>query len=53
MLPPEIFQYDLRGEMKAAYKTLYNYELTEEDIDGILWIAMQGDATNYAQFKAQ
>ena len=53
LLHPEVFQYDLRGEMKKAYKTLYNYDLTDEDIDGILWLAMQSDATNYAQFKAR
>ncbi|WP_159949581.1 ABC transporter substrate-binding protein [Rhizobium sp. 18065] len=53
LMHPDIFQYDLRGEMKTAYKTLYNYDLTDEDIDGILWIGMQGDATDYAQFKAK
>lgn len=51
LLHPDIFQYDLRGEMRQAYKTLYDYDLTDEDIDGILWVGMQGDATNYAQFK--
>lgn len=53
LLHPEIFSYDLRGEMKKAYKMLYNYELTEADIDGILWMDMQGATTNYAQFKAK
>jgi len=52
LLHPEIFNYDLRAEMKKAYKTIYDYELTDEDIDGILWTEMQGDAPNYAQFKA-
>ena len=53
ILHPEVFQYDLRGEMKKAYKTLYNYDLTDADIDGILWMGMQGDATNYAQFASK
>lgn len=53
LLHPGIFQYDLRGEMKKAYRTLYNYDLSEEDIDAILWVGMQGEATNYAQFKAK
>jgi len=53
LLHPELFNYDLRAEMKKAYKTIYNYELTDEDIDGILWVEMQGNATNYAQFKAR
>ncbi|QEE43536.1 ABC transporter substrate-binding protein (plasmid) [Rhizobium sp. WL3] len=53
LIHPDIFQYDLRGEMRQAYKMLYNYDLTGEDIDSILWVGMQGDATNYAQFKAK
>lgn len=53
LLHPDVFAYDLRAEMKTAYKTLYNYDLNDADIDGILWTDMQGDATNYAQFKAQ
>lgn len=53
LLHPDVFAYDLRAEMKTAYKTLYNYELNDADIDGILWTDMQGDATNYAQFKAK
>ena len=46
-------QVDIAAEMKTAYKTLYNYDLNDADIDGILWTDMQGDATNYAQFKAK
>jgi len=53
LLHPDVFAYDLRAEMKKAYKALYNYDLGEDDIDGILWTQMQGDATNYAQFKAK
>jgi iron complex transport system substrate-binding protein len=53
LLQPEVFHYDLRAEMKQAYKTLYSYDLADADIDGVLWTAKQGDATGYAQFKAQ
>lgn len=53
LLHPEIYQYDLRGEMKKAYKTLYNYDLTDADIDAILWLEKQGETANYAQFKAK
>jgi iron complex transport system substrate-binding protein len=53
LLHPDVFKYDLRSEMKTAYKSLYNYELGEDEIDGILWTKMQADATNYAQFKAK
>ena len=50
LLHPDVFQYDLRGEMSKAYKMLYNYELSDADIDGILWTEMQGGEANYAQF---
>lgn len=52
LLHPDVFHYDLRAEMKQAYRSLYNYDLAEADIDNILWIARQGDAPGYAQFKA-
>lgn len=53
LLHPELFDYDLRAEMTKAYKTLYNYQLTEADIDGIIWTAQQGDSLGYDQFAAQ
>lgn len=53
LLHPEVFDYDLRAEMKEAYRTLYDYDLTEADIDGILNMDMQGDAPNYARFRAK
>ncbi|MFB9949153.1 ABC transporter substrate-binding protein [Rhizobium puerariae] len=53
LIQPDVFKYDVRAEMKTAYRTLYNYELTDADIDGILWTAEQGGAANYAQFKAK
>ncbi|MEI1247882.1 ABC transporter substrate-binding protein [Rhizobium aouanii] len=53
LLHPEIFKYDLRAEMKTAYKTLYNYDLTDGDIDNILWLKEQGAAADYAQFEAK
>lgn len=52
LLHPEVFSYDLRAEMKTAYQKLYNYEPTDADIDGILWMDKQGDAAGYDQFKA-
>jgi len=53
VVQPDVFNYDLRAEMKTYYKMLYNYELTDADIDGILWVKEQGSAANYAQFKAK
>ncbi len=49
---PDLFHFDLRGEMKTAYQTLYNYKLSDADIDGILWMDKQGTAAGYDQFKA-
>lgn len=53
LLHPELFDYDLRAEMRDAYKVLYNYELSDADIDGILWTGFQGDAAGYDQFAAR
>lgn len=53
LVHPELFNFDLRSEMKTAYQTLYNYQLTDADIDGILWMDKQGTATGYDRFKAK
>ena len=52
LLHPDVFDYDLRAEMKTAYRSLYNYTPTDADIDAILWMSQQGDAAGYDQFKA-
>lgn len=49
---PDVFDYDLRAEMEKAYHTIYNYQLSDADIDSILWMNMQSDATNYDRFQA-
>lgn len=53
LLHPDLFDYDLRAEMRAAYRVLYDHELTDADIDEILWMDMQGGQANYARFAAQ
>ncbi len=53
LVHPELFDFDLRAEMKSAYEALYDYELSEADIDSILWMDMQGDAANYDTLKAE
>ncbi len=53
LVQPDVFDYDLRAEMKSAYETIYGYQLSEADIDGVLWMDMQGDAAGYDRFKAQ
>jgi iron complex transport system substrate-binding protein len=52
LLHPDLFDFDLRAEMRDAYKVLYNYDLTDEDIDGIIWTGFQGDGFGYDQFAA-
>ncbi|TVQ95215.1 MAG: ABC transporter substrate-binding protein [Chromatiaceae bacterium] len=52
LLHPDRFDYDLRAEMRAAYRTLYDHELSDADIDEILWMDMQGVAPGYARFAA-
>ncbi|MET3599710.1 ABC transporter substrate-binding protein [Martelella mangrovi] len=53
ILHPDVFDYDLRAEMKDAYAKIYDYDLSEEDIDGILWTDLNEGAANYDQFKAK
>ena len=53
LLHPDLFDFDLRAEMRDAYRVLYDYELTDADIDGIIWTAFQGDAFGYDQFAAR
>jgi len=53
LLHPERFDLDLRAEMRSAYRALYGHELTSAEIDEILRIASQGEAANYAAFRAR
>jgi iron complex transport system substrate-binding protein len=52
LLHPGVFDYDLRAEMKDFYRWVYGYDLTEEDIDAILRMALNRDSANYGQFAA-
>jgi iron complex transport system substrate-binding protein len=36
LLYPDVFDYDMREEVKEFYDKFYHYELTEEEIDEIL-----------------
>jgi iron complex transport system substrate-binding protein len=53
LLHPEIFDFDLRSEMRSAYATLYGHTLSAAETDEILRIATQGDTANYARFRAR
>jgi iron complex transport system substrate-binding protein len=50
LLHPDRFDFDLRAQMRAAYRVLYAHELTDAEIDEILWMDMQGAAPGYARF---
>jgi iron complex transport system substrate-binding protein len=50
LVHPEVFRYDLRAEMRAAYRTLYNYDLTDADIDRILWLDVNRTSAGYDVF---
>lgn len=52
LLQPDLFQYDLREAIREGYRTLYNYEVTDADLDEILRLDTQGDAANYGLFHA-
>lgn len=53
LLHPDVFNYDLRAEMKDFYQWVYGYALTEDDIDGILRMALNKDAADYGQFATR
>lgn len=37
LLHPDLFDYDLRAEMRTAYQVPYGHDLTDADIDESLW----------------
>ncbi|MFC7704177.1 ABC transporter substrate-binding protein [Plastorhodobacter daqingensis] len=53
LLHPDLFDYDLRAEMRRAYQLLYNHDLSDAEIDEILGMEMQGGQANYAQFAVK
>ncbi|MCS6932471.1 MAG: ABC transporter substrate-binding protein [Acetobacteraceae bacterium] len=53
LLHPDRFAFDLRAEMRAAFRTLYGHDLTEAETDEILRLGTQGNARHYAAFRAR
>ena len=49
---PDVFAGDLRGTMRGYYKAVYGYELTDAEIDGILFMDLNGANTGYKQFAS-
>lgn len=50
LLHPDAAAFDLRAEVKTAFKAIYDFDLTEDDIDGILRLKDNAGAAHYAQF---
>lgn len=50
LLHPERARFDLRGAMRATYRFLYRYELTDADIDAILQVPVNAAMLGYAAF---
>ena len=41
---PEVFSFDMPKEVREYYKTFYNFELTDEQLDGILNTSVKASA---------
>lgn len=50
LIHPATVRFDLRKEMRAAYAFLYNYTLSDGDIDAILAISENGGSAYYDRF---
>lgn len=50
VLHPDLFDWDLRAEIKSAYEWIYGQVPTDEQIDGILRVSQNGSAANYTPF---
>lgn len=47
---PDLFRFDLRAEVKQGFERLYDYAPTEEEIDTVLKLDLNGSAAGYEQF---
>ena len=47
---PGKYKWELREEIKEKYSFLYNYKVTEEEIDSIFRMKMHEASNNYSQF---
>lgn len=48
---PDRVKDDLRAEMTRAYKLFYGYTLSDEQIDGVLFLAQHENAAGYERFR--
>jgi iron complex transport system substrate-binding protein len=47
---PDKFQWDLRAELKDKYAILYNYKVSDDQVDAIFRMDMHMDSAHYDQF---
>lgn len=50
ILQPDKAVADLRSDMRAWYRLLYAHELTDDEIDGILFVKENAQSAGYARF---
>ena len=53
VLHPDIFDFDIRAEIKEWYPKLYGHMPSEEQIDKILQMDMNSGSAGYEQFAAK
>lgn len=53
LLHPSRFNIPLRGEMRAAYRTLFHFDATDADLDQVLQMSENGASASYARFAAR
>jgi iron complex transport system substrate-binding protein len=53
VLHPDVFDFDIRAEIKQWYPKLYGHMPSEEQIDKILQMDMNSGSAGYKQFAAQ
>lgn len=50
LLHPETAEFNLRAEMKTNFSYLYNHDLTEDQLDQILFLEANGVSAHYERF---
>jgi iron complex transport system substrate-binding protein len=50
LVHPDRFNFDLRRQVRETYRFLYNYEVTESDLDEILQMSLNSASAGYGVF---
>ena len=51
VIQPELFEYNLREDIKASYAWQYKINLTEDDIDQVLFYPSNAESQHYTNLK--